>query len=59
MIRVFMVTFLDLFMAAVLNVYKAVWDTPYFTEKLSNRISVYALAFAGMIILTLMAIFCK
>ena len=56
MIRVFMVTFLDLLMAAVLNVYKAVWDTPYFAERLSERISVYYLAFLGMIIVALTTI---
>jgi hypothetical protein len=40
MIRVFMLTFLDLFLAAVLNTNKAAWGSTNPVEELSNRISI-------------------
>jgi hypothetical protein len=59
MIRVFMETFLDFFLSSVLNVFKAVWNSPHSAENYSNMVSVVFLLFTIVFITTFVVMSCK
>ena len=53
LIRIFMESFLDLTLSAVLNLMMADWETEYFWEHFSNMCSLAWMAFAGVIMICL------
>ena len=59
LIRLFMELFMELFLTAVLNVYTAVWDSPYSAEKYSNSVSVVILVFTATFLTFYFGYSCK